>query len=142
MLFQERQKFILETDLAMMRLLPLDVAPYLANQGLAHPKPSIPTLPGEVGIRRTLRLDPFRRSLLHVLHRFAQGNLAREIEQNMSVIRNRIDQHTRRFQILQHHRHVGMKILPDVIAENRLTILRAENKVDVVPGQRLGHERV
>lgn len=95
---------------AVVLLLVTDVVRHLLHIGFAHRERPIPRLPRKARQRRLLRLDPFGRRLLHVLHHLRQRDRAAHVEKQMHMVRHRVDEHHWGIQIRQHRGEVRMKI--------------------------------
>ena len=59
MSFEQRAQFILEANLAMMFLLPLDISLYCFDTGLAHGETRVSRLPTELLDVRSIGFHPF-----------------------------------------------------------------------------------
>jgi len=124
----------------MVLLLVGDIGANSRHIGFADGKYPIARLPGKPGEFRTLGFDPSGRGFFHIFHCFAYGYGPRKIKESMDVILRGIDQHRRTVQVLEHSCHVAMERFPHLIVQETITVLGAENEMDVETGERLGHE--
>ncbi len=86
MFFQEFQKLLLKTLLAMMLLLLLDVRNGLVDMRNTDTERSVSFLPGETAMRWKRLVNPLGGSAFDQLNGFGDGNCGRERQQDVRVV--------------------------------------------------------
>src|SRR5262249_36840996 len=90
---------------------------------------------------RSLRLDPLRRPFLDFFHDLLQGVIFRKAKENVDVIRHRVYHDRRALPLSQNAAKVSVQVRADVVGQERLAILGAEDQVQDVLRERLRHRR-
>ena len=136
-LLKKRPHLFLETPLAVMRLLLLDILNQRAGIGGTNGKRSIPALPGKPF--DPLNLHPLRRSNLHFLDKLRHALRRMQPHSQMHVVCHPTNPQTFALLIANDSREVRMQPIPHAVIQQSTTILGAENNMDQQETQRLGH---
>jgi hypothetical protein len=135
----ERAHLLLKPSLAVVRPLIVDVLNKNPEVGWAHGKQPIPPLPCK--IENTLLLHPDGRSSLNLRNNLRRRLRRRQPNRKMNMVRNAACPDALATQLPHGTRKIGMKVRKNLVMDQRLAVLRAEDDMDQVKAQRLGHGR-
>jgi hypothetical protein len=134
----KRSHLVLETPLAVVRLLRLDVSHQSANVRGTHRKQPVPTLPRE--IFHALLFHPRRRSRFDLRHNFRRLSRRSQTQCQMNVIGHTSGPKTFAIQFSCRARQIRVQRIGNLFRYQRSTIFRAEDDMHQVETQRLRHD--
>jgi hypothetical protein len=137
--FQELSVFLLKRFLAVVLSLVGDVFANGFDVRFGNSESPITGLPAETDEPRSLRLDPFGRSLLDLLNGLTDRHRPGKIEEDVSVVIHGIDEHGSGPEVLQHGGHIGVEGIAHGIGDDGFAILGAEDQMNMKAGEGLGH---
>ncbi len=136
-LLQKRAHLILKAPLAVVRLLPVDVLSKSAKIGRTDGEQAISALPREV--RNALLLHPRGRPGFDLRYEL-RGRPGRcQSHRKMNVIGNSTRSKTLAIQSASCSSEIRVERCTDIIIDERSAMSCAENNMDQVEAQRLGH---
>lgn len=136
---QKYPVFLLKRFFSMMFPLVRDIFTDGWHDGFGDGERSVTCLPSESGKLIALRFDPFGRCLFDVLDGGTDSDDASQFKEDVNVVFDRVDEHGRATDVLQHGRHVSMKGIANVIGDDSLAVFCTENEMDVEAREGLWH---
>jgi len=136
-LLEKRAHLVLETPLAMVRLLPVDITLQRAQIRRSDGKQTIPALPRK--LPHPLLLHPDGRRRLDLRHELRGRSRRCQPHRKMNVIGNTAHAKALAIQYARRSREIGMKRGTDFLVDQRRAMFRAEDDMHQVEAQRLRH---
>ena len=139
MSFQKLYVFLLKRFPGVMFALVGDVFTNGIDVGFGNGERPITGLPGKIQELRSLRLDPFGRRLLDILDGPTDRDGSGQVEEQMGMVFDGIDEHGSAAKVFQHGGHVAVQRDANDIGDDALSVLGAEDNVNMKTGEGLRH---
>jgi hypothetical protein len=91
------------------------------------------------GEAASMLVHPFGRVRFEKLNGLGQRNSWRKVKKNMRVVRHAVDSNRGHFLVAADASQIGPEFRLDIFGDGRLTVFCAEDKMDMIPDERVRH---